>query len=156
AAGFVNGLMNQQRHLFAGDDPGWLYVGQGGPGGGFMRGFTPWSPSWTTAAPTGPTPFCPAGGACFGSDGSCGDWYGAHEIGPDLGRPHVGRNFADIGCGADFWFFQPEYPYETAIIGGPARPFDQTDKFFGFDAGNAALGLPMHVVPNTWTDNMSY
>jgi len=156
AAGWVNGLMDQQRHLFAGDDPGWLYVGQVGPAGGFMRGITPWMPAWTTAAPTGGTPFCPSGGPCFDNDGSFGDWYGAHEIGHALGRPHVGRNFANIGCGADWYFFQAEYPYDTAIIGGPSHPFNETDRFFGFDAGDASLSLPMQVVPNTWTDNMSY
>jgi len=157
AAGWVNGLMDRQRNLTPGNDPGWLYVGQVGPQGGFMRGITPWSPAWTTAAPTGGTPFCPSyGGPCFDFDGSFGDWYGAHEIGHALGRPHVGRYTSDIGCGADFWFFQPEYPYQIAIIGGPIDTFDFTDRFFGFDAGDSGLGQPIRVIPNTWTDNMSY
>ncbi|MEP7359866.1 MAG: hypothetical protein ABI847_21625, partial [Anaerolineales bacterium] len=154
AASWVNGLMDQQRQAFAGNDPGWLYVGQVGPAGGFMRGITPGLPSWTTATPTGVTPFCPGnGGPCFDNDGSWGDWYGAHEIGHAMGRPHVGRFFSDIGCGADWYFWQPGYPYETAIIGGPSL---NPNRFFGFDAGDANLGLVTAVIPSTFTDNMSY
>jgi hypothetical protein len=144
----VNSGLRWVRDTYEGGNPGVIYYGMvsSDGGGGFMSGKAADIPSWEAAGPTG-TPRSganPSNASAWDVDGTYGDWYGAHEIGHMLGQPH-----AEF-CGANDG---ESYPYPNGIIGGPVG---DTTRFFGFDVGDAGLGLTMGPVPNTWTDMMSY
>lgn len=82
------------------------------------------------------------------SDGYWGDWYGAHEIGHTMGQGHIAgvRNEQECNSGTNV--------YPGGIIGGAA---DATDRFYGFDVGDAALDLPLRIYDGTeWHDFMTY
>lgn len=150
AAGFLNGLLAANRVV---DGSGRRKeIGMVTDLGGFMRGLTPWGgfgdAAWETSTPTGSMTF----GWDF--DGSFGDWYGLHELGHALGRPHVGRLFTEFGCGAYWDAFMEAYPYENGWIGTVG--FGPNPRFLGFDAGDAGLNLPARVYPGNWHDVMSY
>lgn len=119
------------------------YYGLVADSGGFMRGCAnniPGSadPTAVASGPTGPS------GYAWDTDGSFGDWYGAHELAHTFGRLHPG--FCNGNSGDD-----PEYPF----AGGQLSNDDGA--FVGFDVGDRALGLPMKALPGTrWHDVMTY
>ncbi len=117
------------------------YYGMVSDHGFFMRGLAsgiPQTPQPGTVA-SGPT-----GAGRFGwdSDGSYGDWYGAHELGHTLGRFHA--EFCGAGGGAP-------YPFPGGQLSGA------DEKFVGLDVGDPALGIPMRIMGGTRShDVMSY
>ncbi len=153
SAGYVNGQLARLRTMAG--DTGWLYVGMVDASGGFIRGLTPWEGAWETSVPAGNTPYYPLDQPPWDFDGSWADWYGAHEIGHALGRPHVGRIFGgDIGCGAIWTVFEDGFPYEDGSIGGHPGPFNP--RFYGFDRGDPALGVNASVIDPSFKDVMGY
>jgi hypothetical protein len=70
-----------------------------------------------------------------------------HEVGHVLGRPN------HTNCSETEDQVDTAYPYAGGKIGGPTGA---TDTFFGFDVGDASLGVFPHVVSNTTGDTMSY
>lgn len=103
----------------------------------FMRGCSP-TPGNSASGPAG------AGTFGWDFDGSYADWYGGHEIGHSLGRPHAPF------CGADGSAY---YPYWYGHIGpytGPGSPLGWRDELYGFDVRDQSI------YPDTWTDVMSY
>jgi hypothetical protein len=117
------------------------YYGMVADSGFFMRGLAagiPQTPQPETVAsgPTGPSTFG------WDSDGSYGDWYGGHELGHTVGRPHA--EFCGAGGGAP-------YPFSNGQLS------DADEAFVGIDVGDPPLGLPMRVVGGTTShDVMSY
>jgi hypothetical protein len=107
-------------------------------GGNFMRG---------CAVIGGRVASGPTGSGTFGwdTDGSYGDWYGAHELAHTYNRLHPGH--CDNNSRDDRGF-----PYAGGLIGTPV--FDSQ----GFDAGDASLNLPMAVrdFRDGWADVMTY
>lgn len=117
-------------------DPNWRFYGMVVDAGGFMQGCAASIPSFVASGPTGSG--WPFGGVQWDTDGSYGDWYGAHELGHAYGRYHT------MFCGAKAGV---PYPYPNGIIGGPAG---DTDRFYGWD-----IEL-QEVYPPNWIDIMSY
>lgn len=117
------------------------YYGMVSDGGFFMRGQAagiPGTPQPETVAsgPTGATGFA------WDTDGSWGDWYGAHELGHTLGRLHA--EFCGAGGGGP-------YPFDNGQLS------NSDEAFVGLDAGDGVLGLPLRVMnPITSHDVMSY
>ena len=87
--------------------------------GKFMRGCVPQIPALIGSGPTG----VPTGSFAWDTDGSYGDWYGAHEIAHAFGRGHA--NF----CGASGG---PSYPYPSGRI-SPTSTTSALSAMFGFD-----------------------
>lgn len=117
------------------------YYGMVSDGGFFMRGLaagipaTP-QPQTVASGPTGSTGFA------WDTDGSWGDWYGAHEIGHTLGRFHA--EFCGAVGGAP-------YPFPDGQLSGADAAF------VGLDVGDPSLGLPMRVLdPIASHDIMTY
>lgn len=105
------------------------YYGMVSDGGFFMRGKAagiPSTPQPETVA-SGPTG---SAGFAWDTDGSWGDWYGAHELGHTLGRLHA--MFCGAGGGGP-------YPFADGQLS------DADEAFVGIDDGDAALGLPARV-----------
>jgi len=121
----------------AGDKKEVRYYGMISDEGGFMRGLGS-AKKRVASGPTGDT----AGRFRWDTDGSYGDWYGAHEIGHALGRKHV-------LCQGDEAGWDRNYPHTNGLI-STAQTGD--DAFFGFDAGN----LPDGIYGPAWSDVMSY
>jgi hypothetical protein len=117
------------------------YYGMVSDGGFFMRGKAsgiPQTPQPQTVAsgPTGPTGFA------WDTDGSYGDWYGAHELGHTFGRFHA--EFCGAVGGAP-------YPFPNGQLSGA------DEAFVGVDVGDPALGLPMRIMGGVHShDVMSY
>ncbi|MSP14495.1 MAG: hypothetical protein EXR62_16265 [Chloroflexi bacterium] len=120
--------------------PNTVYYGMFSDQGGFAIGDTPNIPGWQSVGPAG----VPFSSFSWDTDASYADWYGGHEIGHALGRKHA--MFCGAADGAP-------YPYPNGAISGPAG---DTQRFYGFDAGDAGLGLPLRALPSTWTDVMTY
>ncbi len=108
------------------------YYGMVDDRGGFMRGCAPALPAWVASGPTGSNTWG------WDTDGSYGDWYGAHELGHDWSRGHA--NF----CGA---VGGPAYPYPNGEI-SPVRMGNTAQ--YGFDIRTYAIYRPW------WHDVMSY
>jgi hypothetical protein len=130
-----------------GQDPGTHYYGIVSDGGGFMRGrasaipATP-DPSAVASGPTGPSNSSP--GFSWDTDGSYGDWYGAHELGHTFGRFHPG--FCN-GNSAD----DPAYPFPNGQLAGADGAFT------GMDVGDPDLLINPAALPGTtWHDVMTY
>ncbi len=145
-AGYVNSCLQWSRNTYDGGAPGWKYYGLVADAGGFMRGNSGSIPSGQASGPAGVPGVNanPAGASGWDTDGTYADWYGTHELGHTLERYHA--EFCGAGGGRS-------YPYPNGIIGGPST---NMTRYFGFDAGDAGAGITTRVVPNTWTDNMSY
>ena len=112
------------------------YYGMVDDRGGFMRGCADGLPGFASSGPTGPSG--PGTSFEWDTDGSYGDWYGAHEVAHNFMRYHA--EFCGAASGE-------KYPYE----GGRISPsLGGADAVLGFDFGtNAVYG------PN-WKDNMTY
>jgi hypothetical protein len=117
------------------------YYGMVAAAGFFMRGLAagiPGTPQPGTVA-SGPTG---SAGFSWDTDGSWGDWYGAHELGHTLGRRHA--EFCGAGGGGP-------YPFANGQLS------DADEAFVGVDSGDPSLGLPLRVWhPVTSHDVMSY
>ena len=105
-----------------------------------IRGKADGIPSRIASGPAG----TPGSYASWDKDGSYADFYAGHELGHTLGRKHA--EFCGASGGSD-------YPYLNGTIGGPAS---NPTRFLGFDVGDNSLGLGISIIPNTWTDVMSY
>jgi hypothetical protein len=108
------------------------YYGLVADSGKFMRGCSN-VPSHVASGPTGP------GNYGWDYDGSYGDWYGGHELGHSLGRPHV-------ACQGNELNPDGSYPYPGGLIGIPTDPATS----YGWDVEL------LQVYPPYWTDVMSY
>ena len=139
-----------------------IYYGMVSDEDNFMRGASK-DPGQPASGPVGIF----YGSFKWDTDGSYGDWYGAHEIGHSLDRPHAPYCNADPADDAPDEF-PPDFAYDNgssdgvaAYIGGPE---ENRLRFYGFDIGDADLtlsdgstGLPMRVYAgDKWTDLMSY
>ena len=145
----VNAQLSAVRNLDidGGTDQRTHYYGMVSDEGGFMRGSANdipgiADPTAVASGPTGQT------GSEFGyvwdSDGSYGDWYGAHELAHTFGRLHPG--FCNGNTGDD-----DNYPFPDGQL--------STDDgaFVGLDTGDSALGVPMKALPGQrWHDVMTY
>jgi hypothetical protein len=109
------------------------YYGMVADSGGFMRGCAE-LPGYAASGPSG----IPRGQHIWDTDGTYGDWYGAHELAHSYGREHA--NF----CGA---------------VGGPAYPYPEgkisptetgATALYGFDINTRAIYDPL------WKDVMTY
>ncbi len=109
----------------------WRYYGMVIDSAGFMRGCAD-LPGYVGSGPTGTHTWG------WDSDGSYGDWYGAHELGHTYNRGRA--NFCDASGG-------PPYPYPNGIIGGPTG---NTMRYYGWDVENRT------VIPHWWVDLMTY
>ena len=112
------------------------YYGMVDDRGGFMRGCADGLPGFTSSGPTGLS----GEGTAFAwdTDGSFGDWYGAHEVAHNFMRYH-----AEF-CGATGG---DKYPYPEGHI---SPSLTGADAVMGFDIGTLA------VYGANWTDNMTY
>jgi hypothetical protein len=112
--------------------------------GGFMRGCSANRPGFVASGPTG-TP----GSGSWDTDGSYGDWYGAHELGHSYGRRHTRGEVPLVGPGdcGDERGPDPSYPYWEGYISGDS---DGDSALFGFDIRSQAIYGPR------WRDVMSY
>jgi hypothetical protein len=148
-AGFDASVPNAQlaalrtQDLVDGADPRTHYVGLISDEGFFMRGMASGvparaDPSVVASAPTGP----PTGLFRWDTDESYGDWYGGHELGHTLGRPHPGF------CAQSH--DDPDFPYEQGLISNGRQ-------FVGLDMGDPDLAIPMRALPgDVWHDVMTY
>ncbi|NLE75885.1 MAG: hypothetical protein GX605_03920 [Chloroflexi bacterium] len=116
---------------FAGVPLGARYYGIVSDVGGFVRGCAP-VPGLVASGPTG------TGAWGWDTDGSCGDWYGGHELAHAYGRGPA--NFCSATGG-------PSYPYTAARI-SPA--LSGNTAIYGFSVATKAIYGP------TWRDVMSY
>lgn len=87
----------------------------------------------------------PTGNWAWDTDGSYGDWYGAHELAHTFGRRHIGH--CDNQNADD-----PNYPYDDGLISGPCG------EFVGVDVGDTTVKLvPRRVYSGAQShDVMSY
>jgi hypothetical protein len=148
--------------IFGGDvQDSSLYYGIVADGGGFMRGCSTDSfkidlgitdltihvgvGSGPTGDPAKNVPGKPD--TSWDKDTSYGDWYGGHEIGHLHGRQHPG--FGDA-CDGTQNHDDPNWPMDAAHANGLIG-------WFGFDFGDASLGIPSQLFdPTVWTDVMTY
>lgn len=149
SADYVNSHLRYLRHTWDVQGDGAtdaIYYGMVSDTGGRMRGEAEGIPALIASGPAGtPDGFDdPAKADTWDFDGTYADWYAAHELGHALGRYHA--EFCGAEDGRD-------YPYPKGTIGGPAG---DRERFYGFDAGDSALNLKTKVIPNTWTDVMTY
>lgn len=113
-------------------------------GGGFMRG-RGGIPGAASSGPTGDDRFN------WDTDGSYGDWYGAHEVAHNFDRRH-----AVAGCGSEG---AGGYPYTDGRI-SPFLTGDQA--IFGFDIGtrfanrNSTREQDIAIYDPNWRDVMTY
>lgn len=136
--------MIRQADVNAGRDPRTHYYGLIADDSDFFRGRATRvagiaDPSVVAFGPTGRRRFA------WDTDGSYGDWYGAHELGHTLGCRHPGF------CNDQQRDPQATYPYADGRIS------DAVEDCVGFDVGDPALGLPMRALPRAdASDFMTY
>jgi hypothetical protein len=137
-------LTIRQSDMDAGWDPRTHYYGLVCDQSDFFRGAA-------NAVPPAPAPNTIAVGPCgkpktgsWDSDGSYGDWYGAHELAHTFGRNHPGfcQNQGRVDA---------QFPHSNGHIS------DAGQDCVGFDVGDSALNLPMRAYPREdWSDFMTY
>jgi subtilisin-like proprotein convertase family protein len=108
------------------------YYGMVADAGGFMRGCATDVPSFVASGPTGSARFS------WDTDGSYGDWYGAHELGHAWGRWHA--EFCGAPRGAP-------YPHRGGRI---SSSMTGDTALYGFDIVHRNLYGP------NWHDVMTY
>jgi hypothetical protein len=141
----VNAQLTAVRNLDidGGNDQRSHYYGMVSDEGEFMRGGANNIPDSAdpTAVASGPTG---SSGYAWDTDGSYGDWYGAHELAHTFGRLHPGFCNGNSDDDANFPF--------------PAGQLSKNDgAFVGLDLGDPALGVPMKALPgHRWHDVMTY
>jgi len=108
------------------------YYGMVSDGGGFMRGCVIGFPGSISSGPTGSSTWG------WDTDGSYGDWYGAHELAHSYLRYHA--MFCGAGGGV-------AYPYANGNISPTGVG---NNAIYGFDIANQAIYGP------TWKDVMTY
>jgi hypothetical protein len=136
-------LTIRQADMDVGWDPRTHYYGLISDHSGFFRGAA-------NDVPAAPAPNTIAVGPCgkagpdyWDTDGSYGDWYGAHELAHTFGRLHPG--FCDQSHD------DPNFPHANGTI------FDAAQDCIGFDVGDPALNVPMTAYPHeSWSDFMTY
>jgi len=138
-------MMNvRQLDMTAGWDPRTHYYGLVADDSGFFRGAAndvPDNPAPRTVA-VGPVGVPRAGN--WDTDGSYGDWYGAHELAHTFGRKHPG-------------FCQGQPQHDRTFPHPDGRISSTTEDSIGFDVGDATLGLPMRAYSHEdWHDVMTY
>lgn len=115
------------------------YYGMVSDEGGFMRGCANGLPGFASSGPTGKPRTNPD--AFLGSwdtDGSFGDWYGAHEIAHNLNRRHA----EFCGARGGVAFPNPDGSISPTTTG--------PNTVFGTDLITGAI------YPTNWTENMAY
>ena len=114
------------------------YYGFVADGGGFMRGCANGLPGFASSGPTGVPRNNNGLLGRWDTDGSYGDWYGAHEVAHNLNRRHA--EFCNARGGAPF-------PNPNGSI----SPFTTgANAVFGFDLATQVVYGP------DWTENMAY
>lgn len=141
----VNAQLTAIRNLDidGGSDQRSHYYGMVSDEGEFMRGGANNIPDSAdpTAVASGPTG---SSGYAWDTDGSYGDWYGAHELAHTFGRFHPG--FCNGNSDDD-----DNFPF------GGGQLSNGDGAFVGLDVGDQALGVPMKVLPgHRWHDVMTY
>lgn len=146
--GQVNAVLAATRNLdvATGTDPRTHYLGlvSDSEGRMFMKGCSSGLPATAdvrvvASAPAG----VPRDGFDWDSDGSYGDWYGAHELSHTFGRLHP-------GFGGGQTRDDPAFPY-------PDGQLSDGDTYVGFDVGDPSLNLPIRALPGQrWHDVMTY
>lgn len=131
----VNTVLDGKRfwdRLFGSVGANTHYYGMVADRAGFMRGCAMGIPSFVASGPAG------ANGFAWDTDGSYGDWYGAHEL------AHTYNRFHAMFCRAEGGV---PYPYANGKISG-----DQSgpDALYGFNISKQV------VYPPTWSDLMTY
>ena len=156
--GGASNLANMQlvalrsRETSAGIDPRTHYYGlvdnEGGLRDSFMRGSAIADSQVLVFGMVASGPAGVPNGWSGDTDASFADWYGAHELGHTYQRRHPGFPPAD----QDRDPLETGFPYPEGLI--TTTP---DNRFAGLDVGDAALGLPMRVLPgNTHHDVMTY
>jgi hypothetical protein len=147
--GAVNNRLTAER-LLDGNPPEWRYYALVTDKGGWMRGCSVSIPGYVGSGPTG------TGTWGWDSDGSYGDWYGAHELGHCYGRSHTqGTQPPPCGgtcnqegcsghCGCEGGAVQQ---YAGGRIGGPQW---NPNRYYGWDIEKRV------VYPPDWSDLMTY
>lgn len=112
------------------------YYGMVDDRGGFMRGCADDLPGFASSGPTGVA----GAGTNFewDTDGTYGDWYGAHEVAHNYARFHA--EFCGAAAGERYPFANGNI---SPVLGG-------ADAVYGFDSLTRAV-----LAPN-WKDNMTY
>ena len=116
--------------------PNRRYYGMVTDTGSWMRGCAAGIPAMMASGPTGTGAW---GWNAWDTDGSYGDFYGAHELGHCYGRAHTACSGSEGGP-------DPAYPYPGGWIGAPLD-------------GRTAYGWDVElrqVYPPFWTDIMTY
>lgn len=163
SCGDVNGRLAEMRStdISAGGDKRRKYYGivfdnMSAMTGGFLRGCAGGN---TGSGPAGipGLPFNPGNSSAWDFDGSYGDWYGGHELGHLYGRDHpdfVINPSSGPACIAgvqDGTGPDKGYPFTNGFLS------NSDFRFFGFDIGDASLGIAQQVYdPAIWTDMMTY
>jgi hypothetical protein len=114
--------------------PRWRYYGMVADSGGFMMGCAVGIPSYIASGPTGD----PANTKwSWDTDGTYGDWYGAHELGHTYAQRHA--NFCEAKGGYG-------YPYPNGWIGGTS----------GYEYCGWDIALRQVYEGRDWLDIMTY
>lgn len=157
SAGDVNKALawNKSRKVLgSNEDPYTRYYGMAMNTGGFMRGQGQ-RPGTIASGPTGSST------SGWDTDGSFGDWYGAHELGHNYDQRHTrgvnpptcgGGNCSSSACGP--WGVcgceaGAVVHYSNGDI-SPTQDASRSDALYGFDVGT------LTIYPPSWNDVMTY